>query len=413
MVKRILSLSCIIAALIVTGCNKTTQTGEKPIYKTNTQSSSVDSTVSEAPAAKTDDNTKINNLFNPDFKGITPSGTAPKAANSPFSNITPYGMAPIITYDEAADTLYYVNFGGRFNLKKDYFLYSYKDGDSRLLIDMPVNYPNYMNGSIYFTSNEDIKALYAITSAQPEGKLYRYDVLDKSIELLVDENVFNLVVYEDYIYYTTSPFYEQDQAGNDITKGWENYRLPAGGGKPEPIGDLQPFFYGEYQLKRSKAKEGNLYYMELVSEDKTVRITGDYKFYDQTFCIGEEKFWFQYSDKGKTTIASIDLRNGDVKTYQAYQDGIYSDVMSYTVLNGDLYAISKFIDENVILRFDSNDISSFQLSSKAMQPFNLLTDGSYVYVQYQIASGDTSNWRLYLVRLVAREYGGYKEEVIY
>ena len=418
-------ITAALAALLFSGCQKHEQSREKPIYNTNSTTGSENSSISEPGDSITepDDDTVESSLFSPDFKGITPTGEAPRAANSPFANISYYGTAPIVSYDGESETLYYVNYGGPYDRKKDYFLYSYRGGVSELLLEMPVNYPNYQNGSVYFTSNDDIDALYAFFPEYPEGKLYRYDVTDKTTELLVDENVFNLVVNKDYIYYTTSSYYSIDSNGNYIIDndgkyikegGGENFRLPINGGEPEPIGDLLPFFYGEYQL-RQNSTEDNLCFMELVSEDNAIRITGDFEYFRyQTYCIAEDKFWFQYRKNQKSQLASVDLRTGETKTYQHDSD---VGILTYAVRNGELFAFSGSYPREIV-RYDSEDeiFVIVDLSERHAQPAHILTDGKYAYVMYEITDGSTLTQPkrlLFLSRLIPLENGKYEEEIIY
>lgn len=412
MKRRVIYLLYITGALLLSSCDKHELNSEKAIYNTNEKSGTESVSLYDHDDSITEPDDSIGeiNLFSPDFKGITPTGEAPKAANPPSANISFYGTAPIVSYDEEGDMLYYVNYGGPYDKEKDYFLYSYKGGVSELLIEMPVNYPNYQNNSVYFTSNEDIDALYAFYPAYPEGKLYRYDVTNKSIKLLVDENVFNLVVYEDYIYYTTSLYGEYDGDGNYIEYGWKNYRLSTTGDEPEPIGDFLPFFYGEYQLRQSFTEE-NLCFMELVSENNTIRITGDCEFFaDQTYCIAEDKFWFRYSKNKYSYLISIDLRNGETKTYQHDSD---VGILTYAVQNGELFVFSGSFGRKIAW-YDSEDEAfvTINLSELGAQPDHILSDGKYLYVQYEIADAKSKRNK-YLSRLIPLENGKYKEEAIY
>lgn len=413
MKRQAIFLSYIIAVLLFYGCDKHEQNKGKPLYNANQQSVSENQSISGQidNIKEANDIIEESNMFSPDFNGITPTRETPKGANSPFANISTYGTAPILSYDEESDTLYYVNYGGRFNKEKDNYLYSYREGVRELLVEMPVNYPNYLNGYIYFISNENTSALYAFTPSRPEGKLYRYNIVERTLELLVDEKVYNLVVYEDYIYYTTSPDGDYDDDGNYIQKGWENFRLSTTGGKPESIGEFLPFFYGEYQLRQGLSEE-NLRFMELVSEDKAVRITGNFEYFmEQTYCIGEDKFWFTYSENKKTHLASIDLRNGETMTYQHDSD---EGIFTYTVLNGELFALSGNF-ESKIVRYNSEDEAfiTVDLSERHAQPVHILTDGEYVYVQYQINAAKLSDTQIFLTRLIPSGNGMYEEEVIY
>lgn len=419
MKKRLIFFSCIAATLLLYGCDKHDSNTEKAIYNTMERSDSENVPVngSDDNESEPDDNTGLSNIFSHDFKGITSMGKTPKAANSPFANISAYGTAPILSYDKDSDTLYYVNYGGKNDREKDYFLYSYRGGVRELLIEMPVNYPNYQNGSIYFISNEDIDALYAFMTAQPEGKLYRYDVTEKTIEPLVDENVFNLVVYEDYIYYTTSPAGDYDDDGNYIQKGWKNFRLSTSSGEPEAIGDFLPFFYGEYQLRKSPSDQEGLYFMELVSDDSAVRITGDCKYFaDQTYCIEEDKFWIKYSENEQTQLASVNLRNGETKIYQHGSD---VNILTYAVLDGELFAIfDDFRTKIVRYNSDNETFVNVDLPESHARPTHISTAGNYIYVLYEITkstnNGIYETYRhLFLSRLIPIGDGKYEEEAIY
>lgn len=124
MKRKAIFLTCILAILLLHGCNKHEQNNEKPIYNANEQPVSENVSVSGQVdnINEPDNNIRENNIFYPDFKGITPTREGLKLVNSPFANISSYGTAPILSYDEESDTLYYVNYGGRYDKDKVYLI---------------------------------------------------------------------------------------------------------------------------------------------------------------------------------------------------------------------------------------------------------------------------------------------------
>jgi len=395
--------------ILISGCNKDSSTDEKPVY--NVQSDSI-SVSSSDPCCSEENLSGHENVFNPDFKGVTITMQTPKIISSPFANMS----NQIVSYDEETDTLYYANYQGRFGNEDDYYLYSFKDGKSELILEMPVNYINYYNGAVYFTSNEDILALYGLYPLRPEGKLYKYNLFDKTIETLVEENVYNVIIYEDYIYYTTSPIVDNEL--KIIVGGRLHFRIPVSGGEPEYMDDLRRFFYGEYQIRETYNEEKG-FLLELVSEQKTERITGYIKGgIDRNFCILENKLWFNYLEGTKHQIASVDLQTGETKIYGNGFD--YGADFTFVVLDNEIYAceqnknaVYKYNEENneFVFAFGSDPERSPRERKPGAQA--VLTDGKYIYALTLDSSGDFKDWRNNLIRLVPIGNEKFKEVVIY
>lgn len=396
--------------MLFTSCNnKEHQAEEKPIYNTPTQASA--QIASPVPTQKSN-NTKetLESLekeyeYFVGFNGVTSTKDTPKSANSPFSNS--YGkMRSIITYNQETDTLYYTNF------EKDNFLYSYKEDKSELLIEMPVNFPNYSNGNIYFLSNsENLPGYYDMWC----GKLYKYNLENKTIELLFDQNVYNLSVYDDYLYFSEEIYLHGDDLAYKL--GCEYFKYSISTGLIEKIGDLLPFFYGEYQLSFTPRDEDGLFAINLISDIDNINLTGYYYYTNHTWadgalCIADDKFWF----KCTLGLVSINLNNGETKIYKGNdeKDKFSFDYMTgienFAVLNGELYVTSNFR----LFRYDyeSDKFISINPEKGLIQFIGVYTDGEYIYSIKTDGLALSNNHTSEIIKFIPGSDGSFEEVVI-
>jgi hypothetical protein len=393
----------LITVFILSGCGKNEAIDEKPIY--NAPSSSVLEHIHDSEFCCSP--TGNNGIFNSNFKGVAITKESPTLVNSPFANIS----VPIISYDNETGILYYVKYGGRYGNERDNFLYSYKDGESELLVEMPVNYIIYYNSAIYFTSNEDIMALYGLFPPRPEGRLYKYNIVNKTVELLVNENVYNLMLCENYIYYTTS--FSLDGAGYLTEDSYQHFRIPTDGGEPEHIGDFRPFFFGEYQVKEIFNKEEGLFSLELVSEKNRTIIAKNFNsFIDRDYCIAGNTLWFKEWRTSPTSLISIDLSNGEKKDYK--HDNA-AEINSFAVLEDELYMIASYNRKKMLLKYDWKKEEFIEINPVNNTGYEyILTDGNYIYmVTLNSNSQNMNDWTYHLTRLLPLGNGKYETEVIF
>jgi hypothetical protein len=309
------------------------------------------------------------------FTGVDTDVASPRQHNSPFSLFSYLYQVPFVCYDYDTETLYYVNHGISFwPVTNDSFLYSYKNRVRQVVIEMPVNYPVYFDGVIYFTSHEDLYLLYG-WDYYPAGYIYKYTIHTQTVERFGSILAYGLIVYDDYLYFYESPMMN----GEDVTGGRRRLRIPLSGGEPEDIGDFLPFYYGEYQLKLLTNEEG-YHSLVLYSSENTVTVIDFHAFSifraGMNFCLYGDILFFKY-ERG---FISVNLRNGEVVHY--YQEG--GKISAIIMIGDTLYATLVRSEVDIILcmynnqknQFEEIDVEDFDDS---FNPRSLVTDGILMY----------------------------------
>jgi hypothetical protein len=343
------------------------------------------------------------------YTGIEEEQVPHEYGNTPFANINFGYMDRNICYVQEIDTLYYVDYAPVDDEygDPDNCLYSYKDGVRTMITNLPARYLSYWRGNLYFLVNSDVNVFYSILGNAACGKLYRYDIITGEVNLLLDEDIFDLNICDGYLYYRTAPVHgEKVVIKNDPTApGYEAVELLSTGdycrlNLDNGISEktyLLPYFHGEYQLQISPDSTNiSLAALELTNGTETVRLL-DYGLYrtSANYCIAEGKLWFVHNDEEKNrAFSSMDLTTGEVITYQLsninsnVRDDFLWDEASITVgsvvlLNGVLYA-----DLNSNLFFYDTELEEMipvegefdvSIGTVFWGIRNLYTDGAYIY----------------------------------
>ncbi|MDR0947913.1 MAG: DUF5050 domain-containing protein [Lachnospiraceae bacterium] len=328
------------------------------------------------------------------YAGIKAADVPHKYGNTPFANFDFGDMDRNICYVQETDTLYYVDYAWTDDdyCDPDNCLYSYKDGIRTLITNLPARYLNFWQGNLYFLSNSNISLFYNNLGLLTCGKLYKYEVATGEIELLLDEEIWDLNICDGYLYYCTSPNMEDYvliNAGDYCRMNLEN-------GESEKT-YLRPYFHGEYQLQVSPDPEKLFCVaLELTNGTETVRLL-DYGWYREkaNYCIAEGKLWFVHNDEERNmAFSSMDLTTGDVITYQlsninpdARKDFFSEDerieVRSIVSLNGVLYVTLN----SYLFTYDTELEEMIPVEGEFDVPIgtvfwgieNLYTDGTYIY----------------------------------
>ncbi len=293
------------------------------------------------------------------FTGITINEKSPMrgdiASNSKYMLTN---LSPICT-DTSSLAVYYANYGG------DNYIYSYSDGKSELLIEMPGNFLNYWNGDLYFISNG--KNLPELNAYFYFGNLYKYNIKNKTTELVLDMKINYLTVNEKGI------FFEGNE--DNVT---QNYFLSFDGEKPVKLGLFVPLFYGEYQV--SSVFDDETYKgLGLVSKDAGHLFLPD----DDGFQTELNKTivgdFFYYYDNSDAKVHSLNFKTGQTESYSASseyyitndEDGEIHNFAEVTSIDGEEQP--KFADYSVmdnqlyVIRYD-NYIYKYNTDEKMFIP---------------------------------------------
>jgi len=219
------------------------------------------------------------------------------------------------------------------------------------------------------------------------GKLYKYNLEKKTVEMIVDMNINYLTVNENGLY-----FYAGE---NGMTAG---YYLSFNDSPPKRMGDYEPVFYGNYQLKNTFS--GNRHTGKIFNSgqgDLSVPVPADSMYYS----IAGNKFY----SMAVGVINELDLLTGERISYPRNNNAIMVDgwisvemerIADYSVINGELYVTA---GNQFIYKYDT--------AAKRFIPINdfngnkhyekLFTDGVNLYaVEINYLNGRIANVALRL-----------------
>lgn len=106
--------------------------------------------------------------------------------------------------DPIYDITYYVNYG------QDYFIYALKNGVSELVLEIPASELYCKDGELYFMAES--YNLYEFEGMK-QGNILKYNPKDGIVEIVIDENVFDMIVYQDGICYEVQELIEKTENG--------------------------------------------------------------------------------------------------------------------------------------------------------------------------------------------------------
>lgn len=164
------TFAAIISALLMTGCAN----GGVP-----ENAGSEDNTVSDSEISATE-----TSAFSAEELGLLRLN----AQQSNYSNSVNLkgGIPGKMCYIKETETLFYSNGNG---------LFQQTGGKTVKLLDTPVSALNAADGKLYFIIPD------GETSGNAHGKAYRIDLTDGETECIIDEDVTNISVYKDRIFY--------------------------------------------------------------------------------------------------------------------------------------------------------------------------------------------------------------------
>ncbi|MCM1568829.1 MAG: DUF5050 domain-containing protein [Roseburia sp.] len=381
MKKKLLIMSLWLSLGLVCSCGKSGEQAseEQPVYHIPTSreetvqtsmESSVESGIGDGESVEgTKDDTSDVEVFEgeaffADFEGVGAYETT--AANtSDFRNAI---MSSIVCKDEQG-TIYYVNYG----TYEDNYIYAYKDGVSSLLVDKICNFINFYEDSLYFLVSETPPDWLAFSWA---GKLYRYDLASGETELVLDENVCNLYVADGRMY-----FCDELRVGSDEkVYGGDWHSMKIGDARPERMGRLLPFFYGDYQLAYSE--EEKIGCLVLTDGEEDIPITRESYLGNNHYTIIGDTLWLSArTEEGTAAVAAVNLADGTHKWYPATAYTPSGGMMvtniglDYAIIDNRIYAVS----QSGILAYDENQgcFDKFVFDSTAYT--GLYTDGESLY----------------------------------
>ncbi len=326
---------------------------EKPIYNKQI--------VQESESSKDEDtfvlDARIGDaLFREDFRGVGELADTPENDAVLVNNV----MSAIVCND-GQGTLYYINYGQY----KDNYIYSYRDGVRELVIEKICDFICYDKGFLYFTESGSAPIPW---SNEYGGILYRYEIATGETEEVLNERIYNLYVKADKIYF--------QKCGE---REW--FSMTEEDREPVSMGQLLPFFYGEYQLAFSDEEEAEKQLL-LVNDQSEIPITTAYNFRGRTMTLVGDTVWISSRmENGIPAIASINLANGEHRFYPASSGTpsgatMGTDIgLDFMVFRGNLYVVT----HSNVFRYDEEQ-GCFDVFLWDQTCYSgLYTDGEWLY----------------------------------
>lgn len=300
--------------------------------------------------------------------------------------------------------VYYVNWG------RDKYLYYWKDGKNKLILDKWVSQIAYMNGKIYCLYDESGKTYTSAYEPSYEGVIMEIDAKTGKYKELTEKTALRLAVTKDRIYYNwfTGPDAEE-QKSEDGFYSFGDKKIH----KVEDRNDdanLQERF-GKYAIVprvNGKNKEIEHYVIDLeTKEEKGVIETGTVSgtSVSQEYRLGEK--WLFHSNGAADvesdemgtetgTWWSVDMTTGEKK--QIKTESLESTISSFVPVGDLLYAIpySSYLDGKLaVYDEEKEEIKSVDIIdpkgvitsedgstySKPVDVTDLRTDGRYLYTR--------------------------------
>ena len=274
------------------------------------------------------------------------------------------------------------------NLRDEEKIYCTKNGQSKLVVDMPARFINYYGGKLYFISPNYKCSIYDNAFA---GKPYSYDIItDELKELTNSEAVTSLTVTNEGIYYNkianNSSSLEQpelwfmDLDGQNPRQCGYTYALRSG----DNIIDTDGIHaLTEDRLNIALDISGSVIEPELLAEA----------------CVYDNKL-ITRSDE---TVSITDIIEGTTHTY-----GAYSAISDYVILKDKLYIA---FNSSNLLRIDLSEsdgsIQKLISTNPDMIYSKLYTDGTFLYA----LGSNSENNDFYIAQLSIGTYQITKKEL--
>lgn len=156
----------------------------------------------------------------------------------------------LVCRDPVYGITYYVNYG------RDYYIYALRDGVSELAVAIPAKDLFCRNGELYFIA--DSYGLYKFDGIA-QGNILKYNPVDGSVELVVEQTATEMIVYPDgicYGYIESVEHRSEDGEEKIYTHKGENFYFSFAEGTSTPF------------TKGRKKRRWKNYYFQPVLEEK-------------------------------------------------------------------------------------------------------------------------------------------------
>lgn len=270
-------------------------------------------------------------------------------------------------------TIYYINVG------KDNYIYELKDGKNEVIIEERVQSIALWEDEIYY-----MKRPYMYGDAEGDaeaGKIYKYSLVSNQISLVHDAKACTFTVSESGVFFSTT-IKEPTDLGWSFIPSF--YILPFGETTPQETYPTKPLKYKNYRIE-SVYDEENIYQgITFVNEDNGTKTETLPILHDGISLCGDNLY---YISPDRSILIRLNLLTGEKTVFD--KNSIDNDskrlnlsYLTYVEINGELYISSGFYEmlkeeENGILRMGTQGMK--RSHDEFYNIRDLYTDGNKLY----------------------------------
>ena len=334
------------------------------------------------------ESTPIEEYFT-DFNGIESDCDTPVNGNLGINfkeNATQHAPMSLICPDKENNTVYFVNYG------KDNYIYELKDSKCTLLVEKKANLLQLWNNELYFLCDES----GGDTSNLPfyPQKIYKYNLSNDVISLVLDVDAVWLYVNEEGIFYTEGKDNNNDGLLNLLAgcrMGFQNN---------VPHRENYTYFvpYKDYLLINTY---NNGYILRNTQTDQDIPLTTSSFIRSMTCISGDTLYTTEY-----LTLYSLNLKTGERTAYD-FNPLSGNIICGYSELKDNLFVTfggSELIRVNKV----TGEMCSYMIENHEIIS-DLFSDGNHLYAVARVMSSEKGRYAL--VELVIDEYEIHAKEL--
>lgn len=266
----------------------------------------------------------------------------------------------LICIDAENNVTYYANYG------KDDFIYQLKDGISSLVLDKKTRNIKLWDGNIYFLGFTDEDKAYS--------NIYRYNLTDKRLELLVETDACWLYICSEGIFY----------AKYIPEKGYirEGYKLAFDSNKPEPYEWHYFRFYKGYMIVYDRVEDysklGTIRIIKRATKECVLEIhdvLGGVSVY-------QDKLYYIDAQENNTALRKLHIVNLLTGEHDICDPNIM-DRMNYKPVDYTVYGEDIYLSVNVsntVFKYNKDGLFKYRLDEGGFDEYGgLYTNGSVIF----------------------------------
>ena len=205
--------------------------------------------------------------------------------------------------DPVYDITYYVNYG------RDYYIYAKRGEESECAVEIPARDLYCREGVLYFRTDEF--DMYTFDSFV-DGAILAYDPTDGSVEVVINEPTYEMVVYPDGMLYAVDEEHSNEGGTRIVTRHQFFYSFETKESKelPPPMRTISR--WKEYQLVAEVSEGDVVGYRLETPQGESAGLLPNFTKLPPTYRITEDGIY--YIDVKQDILMHYDVETGDLET---------------------------------------------------------------------------------------------------